>query len=105
MWVKTEKPDEDQFLSVLSNCLEGPLADTWLRTWKDREETSSPSTFDGVWEQLEVCRSRLPKDHYHQMVKNFPSFSRLILHEVRGKKQRLRNMVEGENFLNVESKN
>ena len=88
LWVKTQKLQDDQFLMALLDCLEGAPANTWLRTWSDREDTSSPLTFDEVWEQLEVRGSRLPEDHYHQMLKNFPSFSRLILHEVQDKKQR-----------------
>ena len=104
LWVKTQKLQDDQFLMALLDCLEGPPANTWLRTWSDREDTSSPLTFDEVWEQLEVRGSRLPEDHYHQMLKNFPSFSRLILHEVQDKKQRFWNLVEeaehsGEKFL------
>ena len=85
LWVKTQKLQDDQFLMALLDCLEGAPANTWLRTWSDREDTSSPLTFDEVWEQLEVRGSRLPEDHYHQMLKNFPSFSRLILHEVQDK--------------------
>ena len=88
LWVKTQKLHEDQFLTALLDCLEGPPADTWLRTWSDRKETSSPLTFDEVWEQLEVRGSRLLEDHYHRMLKNFPLFSRLMLHEVQDKKQR-----------------
>ena len=84
LWVKTQKLHEDQFLAALSDCLEGPPANTLLRTWSDCEETSSPVTFDEVWEHLEVRGSRLPEDHYHQMLKNLPSFSRLILHEALG---------------------
>ena len=76
LWVKTQKLQDDQFLMALLDCLEGAPANTWLRTWSDREDTSSPLTFDEVWEQLEVRGSRLPEDHYHQMLKNFPSFSR-----------------------------
>ena len=81
LWVKTQKLQDDQFLMALLDCLEGAPPNTWLRTWSDREDTSSPLTFDEVWEQLEVRGSRLPEDHYHQMLKNFPSFSRYILHE------------------------
>ena len=76
LWVKTQKLQDDQFLMALLDCLEGAPANTWLRTWSDREDTSSPLTFDEVWEQLEVRGSRLPEDYYHQMLKNFPSFSR-----------------------------
>ena len=94
LWVKTQKLQDDQFLMALLDCLEGAPANTWLRTWSDREDTSSPLTFDEVWEQLEVRGSRLPEDHYHQTLKNFPSFSRLILHEVQDKKQRFWNLVE-----------
>ena len=94
LWVKTQKLQDDQFLMALLDCLEGAPANTWLRTWSDREDTSSPLTFDEVWEQLEVRGSRLPEDHYHQMLKNFPSFSRFILHEVQDKKQRFSNLVE-----------
>ena len=54
LWVKTQKLYEDQYLTAHLDCLEGPPANTWLRTWGDREETSSPLTFDEVWEQLEV---------------------------------------------------
>ena len=109
LWVKTQKLQDDQFLMALLDCLERPLANTWLRTWSDREDTSSPLTFDEVWEQLEVRGSRLPEDHYHQMLKNFPSFSRLILHEVQDKKQRFWNLVEesehsGEKFSSAELK-
>ena len=107
LWVKTQKLQDDQFLMALLDCLEGAPANTWLRTWSDREDTSSPLTFDEVWEQLEVRGSRLPEDHYHQMLKNFPSFSRLILHEVQDKKQRFWNLVEeaehsGEKFSSAE---
>ena len=110
LWVKTQKLQDDQFLMALSDCLEGAPANTWLRTWSDREDTSSPLTFDEVWEQLEVRGSRLPEDHYHQILKNFPSFSRLILHEVQDKKQRFWNLVEeaehsGEKFSSAELKN
>ena len=110
LWVKTQKLQDDQFLMALLDCLEGAPANTWLRTWSDREDTSSPLTFDEVWEQLEVRGSRLPEDHYHPMLKNFPSFSRLILHEVQDKKQRFRNLVEeaehsGEIFSSAELKN
>ena len=109
LWVKTQKLQDDQFLMALLDCLEGPPANTWLRTWSDREDTSSPLTFDEVWEQLEVRGSQLPEDHYHQMLKNFPSFSRLILHEVQDKKQRFWNLVEeaehsGEKFSSAELK-
>ena len=109
LWVKTQKLQDDQFLMALLDCLEGAPANTWLRTWSDREDTSSPLTFDEVWEQLEVRGSRLPEDHYHQMLKNFPSFSRLILHEVQDKKQRFWNLVEeaehsGETFSSAELK-
>ena len=110
LWVKTQKLHEDQYLTAHLHCLEGRPANTWLRTWSDREETSSPVTFDEVWEQLEVRGSRLPEDHYNQMLKNFPSFSRLILHEVQDKKQRFWNLFEeadhlGEKFSNAELRN
>ena len=109
LWVKTQKLQDDQFLMALLDCLEGAPANTWLRTWSDREDTSSPLTFDEVWEQLEVRGSRLPEDHYHQMLKNYPSFSRLILHEVQDKKQCFWNLVEeaehsGEKFSSAELK-
>ena len=109
LWVKTQKLQDDQFLMALLDCLEGAPANTWLRTWSDREDTSSPLTFDEVWEQLEIRGSRLPEDHYHQMLKNFPSFSRLILHEVQDKKQRFWNLVEeaehsGETFSSAQLK-
>ena len=94
MWVKTQKLHDDQFLMALLDYLEGPPANTWLRTWSNREERSYPLTFDEVWEQLEARGSRLPEDHYHQMLKNFPSFSRLILHEVQDKKQLFWKLVE-----------
>ena len=109
LWVKTQKLQDDQFLMALLDCLEGAPANTWLRTSSDREDTSSRLTFDEVWEQLEVRGSQLPEDHYHQMLKNVPSFSRLILHEVQDKKQRFWNLVEeaehsGEKFSSAELK-
>ena len=60
LWAKTQKLHEDQYLTALLDCLEGPLANTGLWTWSDREETSSPLTFDEMWEQLESRGSRLP---------------------------------------------
>ena len=30
LWVKTQKLHEDQYLTVLLDCLEGPPANTWL---------------------------------------------------------------------------
>ena len=74
LWVKTQKLDEDQYVTALLDCLKVPQANTWLRTWSDREETSFPLTFDEVWEQLGVRGSRVPEDHYHQMLKNSPHF-------------------------------
>ena len=109
LWVKTQKLHEDQYVTALLDCLEGPPANTWLRTWRDREETSSPLTFDEVWEQLEVRGSRLLEDQYHPMLKISTSFSRLILHEVQDKKQRFWNLVQeadhsGGKFSNSELK-
>ena len=100
----------DHFLTALVDCLEGPPANTWLPTCSDRRETSSPLTFGEVWEQPGVRGSRLPGDHYHQMLKKFPSFSCLILHEVQDKRQRLWNRVKeanhlGAKFCNGELKN
>ena len=110
LWVKTQNLSEDQYLTALLECPERPPANTWLWTCSDREETSSPLTFDEVWEQLDVRGCRLPEDHYHQMLKNFPSFSQLVLHEAHDKKQRFWNLVEeadlsGERFSNAELKN
>ena len=87
LWVKTQKLHEDEFVTALLDCLEQPPANTWPQTWSDREETISPLTFDDVWELLEVHGCRLLEDHRHQMLKNFPSFSRLILHEVQDNQQ------------------
>ena len=110
LWVKTQKLHEHEFLMALWDCLEGPPANTWLGMWSDREETISPLTFVEVCEQLDIRGSGLPEDHYHQMLNNFRSFSRLILHEVQDKKQRCWNPVgeadhSGEKFSNAESKN
>ena len=104
--VRTQKIHEDYFLMALLNCLEGLPANTWLQTWRDREETSSPVTFDQVSEQLEVPGFRLPGDHYQQMLNNSPSYSQLIRDEVL---ERFWNLVEeadhsGENFSNAEFK-
>ena len=109
LWVKTQKLYEDQYLTALLDCLEGPQANTWPGKWSDREETSSPLTFDELREQLEVRGSRLPEDHYHQMLKTFPSFLRSIIHEVQDKKQRFWNLVQeadhsGEKCSNAELK-
>ena len=108
--VKTQKLHEDQFQMALVDFLEGPPANTWRRLCSDCEETSSPLTLDEVSEQLEVRGCRLPEDHYHQMLGNFPLFSRLILHDVQNKKQCFWNVVEeadhsGEKFSNGEQKN
>ena len=110
LWVKTRKLSEDQFLTALLDCLEGSPSNTWLRTWSDREETSSPLSFDDVWEPLEVHGCRLPEDDSHKMLKNFPSFLRLILQEVQDNQQHFWNLVEeagysGERFSNAEWKN
>ena len=93
--VKTQELHEDEYLTALLDFLEGPPANAWLRTWGGHKQTSSPLTFDEVWDQLEVRGSRLPELHYHQMLKNFPSFSRSILHDVQDKKQRFWNLVQG----------
>ena len=66
LWVKTKQHHEDVFLTALLDCLEGPPANIWLWTWRDREQTSSPITFDEVLKQLEFPGSRLLDDHYHQ---------------------------------------
>ena len=65
LWPKTQKLQEDQFLTAPLDCLEGPPARTWRRTWSDREGTSSRLTFDEVWEKLDVGGSGLPDDHHH----------------------------------------
>ena len=40
LWVKTQKLHEDQLLTALLDCLEGPPANTWLRTWSACEGTT-----------------------------------------------------------------
>ena len=60
LWVKTQKLQDDQFLMALLDCLEGAPANTWLRTWSDREDSSSPLTFDEVW--IPAARGPLPPD-------------------------------------------
>ena len=63
---------------MLLDCLEGPPANACNQPWSDREEASSPLTLDELWERLGVGGSRLPEDHYHEMLKSFPSFWQLI---------------------------
>ena len=86
-------------LTALLDCLEEPQANTWLRMWSDREETNSLLTFDEVWEHFEVWGSRLPEDHYHQMLVNSTTFSRLILHEIHDERQRFLNLVKEADHL------
>ena len=92
------------------DCLEGPLANTWLRIWIDREEIRFPLTFDEVWKKLKVRGSCLPGDHYHQMLRNFHLFSPSILHKVQDQKQRFPYPVKeaeqsGGKLWNAKSKN
>ena len=68
---------------------------------------ASPLIFDEVWEHQEVQGSGLHEDH--QMLRNFPSFSRLPLHEDLDKKQHFWNLVgradhSGEKFSHAELK-
>ena len=88
---------DNEKLDAPLECLEGPIRDTWIKSYTDRADSSNPLTYSESFALLEGRGSRLPKDHYRTLLTSFPNIPKLILHEVQNKQQRFENLVnEGE---------
>ena len=76
LWVGKNKLRDDEKLDALLQCLEGPIRDTWIRSYTDRADSSNPPTYSELFALLEGRGSRLPEDHYrtlHLFPETFPS--------------------------------
>ena len=83
----------DEKLDALLECLEGPIRDTWIKSYTDRADSSNPRTYSELFALLEGRGSRLPEDHHRTLLTSFPNIPKLILHEVQKKRQRFENLV------------
>ena len=93
LWVGKNKLRDDEKLDALLECLEGPIRDTWIKSYTDRADSSNPLTYSELFALLEGRGSRLPEDHYRTLLTSFPTISKLILHEVQNKRLRFENLV------------
>ena len=93
LWVGNNKLRDDKKLDALLQCLEGPICDTWIKSYTDRADSSNPLTYSELVALLEGRGSRLPEDHYRTLLTSFPNNPKLILHEVQNKRQRFENLV------------
>ena len=93
LWVGKNKLRDDEKLDALLECLEGPVRDTWIKSYTDRADSSSPLTYSELFALLEGQGSRLREDHYRTLVTSFRNIPKLILHEVRNTRQRFENLV------------
>ena len=109
LWVGKNKLRDDEKLDALLECLEGPIRDTWIKSYTDGADSSHPLTYSELFALLEGRGSRLPEDHYQTLLTYFPNIPKLILHEVQNKRQHFENLVNeaesaGENLSDGELK-
>ena len=93
LWVGKNKLRDDEKLDALLECLEGPIRDTWIKSYTDRAHSSNPLTYSELFSLLEGRGSRLPEDHYRTLLTSFPNIPKLILREVQNKRLRFENLV------------
>ena len=93
LWVGKNKLRDKEKLDALLECLEGPIRDTWIKSYTDRADCSNTLTYGKLFALLEGRGSRLPEDHYRTLHTSFPNVPKLILHEVQNKRQRFDNLV------------
>ena len=93
LWVGKNKLRDAEKLDALLECLEGPIRDTWIKSYTDGAHSSNPVTYSELFALLEGRGSRLPEDHYRTLLTSFPNIPKLILHEVQNKRQRFENLV------------
>ena len=93
LWVGKNKLRDDEKLDALLECLEGPIRDTWIKSYTDRADSSNPLTYSELFALLEGRGSRLPEDHYRTLLTSSPNIPKLILHEVQNKRLRFENLV------------
>ena len=77
LWVSKNKLQDDEKLDALLECLEGPIRDTWIKSYTDRADSSNPLTYSELFALLEGRGSRLPEDHYRTLLTSFPNISKL----------------------------
>ena len=93
LWVGKNKLRDDEKLDALLECLEGPIRDTWIKSYTDRADSSNPLTYSELFALREGRGSRLPEDHYRTLLTSFPNIPKLILHEVQNKRLRFEKLV------------
>ena len=93
LWAGKNKLRDDEKLDALLECLEGPIRDTWIKSYPDRVDSPHPLTFSERFSMFQGRGSRLPEDHYRTLLTTFPNIPKLILHEVQNKLQRFENLV------------
>ena len=80
LWVGKNKLRDEEKLDALLECLEGPIRDTWIKSYTDRADSSNPLTYSELVALLEGRGSRLPEDHYQTLLTSFPNIPKLIPH-------------------------
>ena len=91
--VGKEKLREDEKLDALRECLEGPIRDTWSKSYTDRADSSNPLTYSELFALLQGRGSKLPEDRYRTLLISFPTIPKLILHEFQNKQQCFESLV------------
>ena len=93
LWVGKNKLRDNEKLEALLECLEGPIRDTWIKSYTDRADSSNPLTYSELFALIQGRGSRLPEDHYRTLLTSFPNIPNLILHEVQNKRILFGNLV------------
>ena len=93
LWVGKNKLRHDAKLDALLECLEGPIRDTWVKSYIDWADSSNQLTYSELFSLHDGRGSRLPEDHYRTLLTSFPNIPKLILHEVQNKRQRFEKLV------------
>ena len=93
LWVGKNKLRDEEKLDALLECLEGPIRDTWIKSYTDRADSSNPLTYSELFALLEGQGSRLPEDHYRTLLTSFPNIPNLILREIQNKRLRFKNLL------------
>ena len=93
LWAGKNKQRDDEKLDALLEYLEGPIHDTWIKSYTGRAAFCNPLTYSELFALLEGRGSRLPEDHYRTLLTFFLNIPKVILHEIWNKRQRFENLV------------
>ena len=82
VWLQTEKLDKELWILGLMDCLTGKLRESTYNLYVERQNQGDPLTYEDLYRSLKKKGSRLPEDHYRNLLENFRAIKKLFLEEI-----------------------